>query len=117
MLSRCTSCSRHVRTASCPFCGHVTLSKARAPGKNGVAVAAAIAAMGATLGCAYGLPPDYYDRDASRDVNTPDVSVSDGSRDAPGDSPSDAPTDAPVDASADVGGDAKDAALDAPDGG
>lgn len=73
--------------------------------------------MGATLGCAYGLPPDYYDRDASRDVNAPDVSVSDGSRDAP----SDAPLDAPVDAAADVAGDAadaaKDAPLDAPDGG
>lgn len=74
-------------------------------------MAAGVAAMGLGLGCAYGLPPDYYERDASK----PDVSVSDGSKDAP----QDAPVDAKVDAGSDVGVEAGtgDAALDAQDGG
>lgn len=115
-MLRCSACSRHVKPSSraCPFCAAPLLSAPRARGKNGFAVAAGVAAMGVGLGCAYGLPPDYYERDASK----PDVSVSDGSRDAIGDSPKDAPPDAPsLDAAPDGEGGTKDAALDAQDGG
>ncbi len=112
-LVRCAFCSRHVRafSSTCPFCAAPVLSAPRARGKNGIAVAAGVAAMGVGLGCAYGLPPDYYDRDASK----PDVSVVDGSKDAPVDSPVDAPV---IDASPDAKeSGTTDAALDAQDGG
>ena len=110
-LRQCTACSRHVKAAdvSCPFCGVALLSRSRASGKSVVAVAAGIAAMGVGLGCAYGLPPDYYDRDAA----TPDVGVSDSAKDAPQDSAKDAPGDVSVDASPDVSGDAPTDAIDA----
>jgi hypothetical protein len=110
-LRQCAACSRHVKTAdaTCPFCGVALLSRSRASGKNVVAVAAGIAVMGVGLGCAYGLPPDYYDRDASK----PDVGVSDGAKDAPQDSPADAPKDVGADASPDVSGDAPADAIEA----
>ena len=110
-LRQCGACSRHVKAAdaSCPFCGGALLSSSRASGKNVVAVAAGIAVMGVGLGCAYGLPPDYYDRDASK----PDVGVNDGAKDAPQDSPFDAKGDVSVDASPDVSGDAPVDAIDA----
>jgi hypothetical protein len=110
-LRQCGACSRHVKGAdvSCPFCGAALLSRSRASGKNVVAVAAGIAVMGVGLGCAYGLPPDYYDRDAA----TPDVGVSDSAKDAPQDTSFDAPKDVGVDAAPDVSGDAPADAVDA----
>ena len=103
-LRQCGACSRHVKgaDASCPFCGAALISRSRASGKNVVAAAAGIAVMGVGLGCAYGLPPDYYDRDAA----TPDVGVSDSAKDAPKDTSFDAPKDVGVDAAPDVSGDA-----------
>lgn len=104
VLGQCAACSRHVKSvdAACPFCGAAVVSRARVRGASAVAVAAGIAVMGVGLGCAYGLPPDYYDRDAAR----PDVGVNDAARDAPQDATSDAPNDAATDVAADVSGDA-----------
>lgn len=115
-LRQCGGCSRHVKPAdvTCPFCGVAIASRSRASGKNVVAVAAGIAVMGVGLGCAYGLPPDYYERDASRaDVNVPDVGVRDGAKDAPYDGTLDATNDVGADASPDGSEDAPADAVDA----
>ena len=108
-LRQCAACSRHVKAAdaSGPFCGVALRSRGSAA--SVVAVAAGIAAMGVGLGCAYGLPPEAYDRDAA----TPDVGVSDSAKDAPQDSAKDALGDVAVDASPDVSGDAPADAIDA----
>ncbi|CAN5419244.1 hypothetical protein BH09MYX1_BH09MYX1_32100 [soil metagenome] len=114
---RCASCLRHVKVTAtaCPFCAAAVLSKPRARGKNPIALAAGIAAMGVGLGCAYGLPPDDYNRDASK----PDVSVNDGAKDAPLDALHDAPfdvkPDSPIDGSTEGG--VTDANVDAEDAG